>query len=178
MSERMIADFGRAHELTWAALRYFNAAGADPDGEIGEDHEPETHLVPLALRAAAGGERLTLFGDDYPTPDGTCIRDYIHVTDLAEAHVAAVGALTEGCESLALNLGTGKGISNRQILESVERVTGKAVPHDIGPRRPGDPAELVADPGLAAERLDWVARLSDIDTIVDHAWRWFQRAKG
>lgn len=177
MSERMIADFGRAHGLAWAALRYFNAAGADPDGETGEDHDPETHLIPLALDAAAGKGELTLFGDDYPTPDGTCIRDYIHVTDLAEAHVAALGALLGGAESMALNLGTGAGVSNREVVEAVERVTARQVPHTIGPRRPGDPPALVADPSLAREKLGWKARMSDIDTIVATAWRWHRRSE-
>lgn len=177
MSERMIADFGRAHGLSWAALRYFNAAGADPDGETGEDHDPETHLIPLALDAAAGKRELTLFGDDYPTADGTCIRDYIHVTDLAEAHVAALGALLDGAESTALNLGTGEGVSNREVVDTVERVTGRPVPHSIGPRRPGDPPALVADPRLALEKLGWKARMSDIETIVATAWRWHQRPR-
>ena len=156
-------------------LRYFNACGADPDGEIGECHDPETHLIPLALDAADGGSELTLFGDDYPTPDGTCIRDYIHVTDLAEAHVAALGALLEGGGTSALNLGTGLGVSNREVLDAIGRVTGRPVPHRIGPRRPGDPPVLVADPSLAKHELGWTARLSDLDTIVETAWRWHQR---
>ena len=175
VSERMIADFGRAHAINWTALRYFNAAGADPDGETGEDHDPETHLIPLALKAAAGKGELTLFGEDYPTTDGTCVRDYIHVTDLAAAHVAALDALAGGADSMALNLGTGEGVSNRQLVEAVERVTGRSVPHRIGPRRPGDPPVLVADPTRARETLGWRARMSDIDSIIATAWCWETR---
>jgi len=175
VNEKMIAEFGAAHGLRCVSLRYFNACGADPDGGIGEDHDPETHLIPLALDAAAGKGELTLFGDDYPTPDGTCIRDYIHVTDLAEAHVMALSALRDGSESMALNLGTGVGISNREIIDGIERVTGRAVPHRVGPRRPGDPPVLVADPSLASEKLGWKAKVSDLDTIVETAWRWHQR---
>ena len=177
-SERIIADYSAAHGMRYALLRYFNACGADPDGETGESHEPETHLIPLALDAAAGKGRLTVFGEDYPTPDGTCIRDYIHVTDLAEAHVAALKSLLGGGESMALNLGTGRGISNREVLEAIARVTGREVPHDVGERRDGDPAELVADPSQAEETLGWKARSSDIDTIVETAWRWHQRNGG
>ena len=175
VSEHMIGDFGRAHGLRTIMLRYFNACGADPDGEIGECHDPETHLIPLALDAVSDNGELTLFGDDYPTPDGTCIRNYIHVTDLAEAHVTALGALLEGGETIAFNLGTGTGVSNRQVLDAIGRVTGRPVPHRIGPRRPGDPPVLVADPSLAQEKLGWTARLSDLDTIVETAWRWHQR---
>lgn len=165
----------RAHEgLASTALRYFNAAGADPEGEIGEDHDPETHLIPLALAAASGrGEPLTLFGDDYATIDGTCIRDYIHVTDLAAAHVRALERMTSGYT--AYNLGTGKGASVKQILSTIERVTGNAVPHTVGPRREGDPAELVADPSRAMEELFWRPRYSDLDTIVRTAWNWISR---
>ena len=176
MSERIIADFGAAHGIRSGSLRYFNAAGADADGDIGECHDPETHLIPLALDAAAGKGELTLYGDDYPTPDGTCIRDYIHVTDLAEAHVAALGRLLGGAESMALNLGTGEGASVREILDTVERVTGRPVPHQIGPRRPGDPPTLVADPSRARETLGWRARTSDLETIVKTAWNWHQRS--
>ena len=177
-SEQMIADYAAAHGMRYALLRYFNACGADPDGETGESHDPETHLIPLALDAAAGKGRLTVFGDDYPTADGTCIRDYIHVTDLAEAHVAALKSLLDGGESMALNLGTGRGISNREVLDAIARVTGRTVPHDLGERRDGDPAELVADPSQAEKILGWKARSSDIDTIVETAWRWHQREDG
>ena len=174
-SERMIDDYASAHGIRYALLRYFNACGADPDGETGECHEPETHLIPLALDAASGKGELTVFGEDYPTPDGTCVRDYINVTDLAEAHVAALRSLLDGGASMALNLGTGHGISNREVLDAIARVTGNAVPHKVGERRPGDPAELVADPSLAENTIGWKARSSDIDTIVETAWRWHRR---
>ena len=174
-SERMIDDFAAAHGIRYAVLRYFNACGADPDGETGECHEPETHLIPLALDAASGKGELTVFGEDYPTPDGTCVRDYINVTDLAEAHVVALKHLLDGGPSIALNLGTGRGISNREVLEAIARVTGREVAHTIGERRPGDPAELVADPSLAESTLGWKARSSDIDSIVETAWRWHRR---
>ena len=176
MGERMIGDFGRAHGLNATMLRYFNAAGADADGDIGESPEPETHLIPLALDAAAGRGELVVNGDDYPTPDGTCLRDYIHVTDLADAHVMALERLLEGGEPSALNLGTGEGVSIRQVISAVERVTGKSVPHRIGPRREGDPPALVADPSRAQDILGWKARTSDIGSIVETAWRWHQRA--
>lgn len=175
MSEAMIKDFAAAHGVTAALLRYFNAAGADPDGEIGEEHDPETHLIPLALDAVAGRGELTVFGEDYPTPDGTCVRDYIHVTDLAEAHVAALDRLVGGNGSIALNLGTGQGVSIRDVLAAVERITGQPVPHRVGPRRPGDPPVLVADAALAREQLGWAARMSDLETLVGTAWRWHQR---
>ena len=175
MAERMIADFGKGHGLRSAMLRYFNAAGADPDGEIGECHDPETHLIPLALDAVAGGEAITVFGDDYPTPDGTCVRDYIHVTDLAEAHVAALVRLIEGDEPGALNLGTGAGASVREVLGAVERSTGRVVPHIVGPRRSGDPPVLIADSKRAMSELGWSPSYSDLDTIVGTAWRWHTR---
>lgn len=174
-SERMIDDFATAHGIRYAVLRYFNACGADADGETGECHEPETHLIPLALDAAGGKGELTVFGEDYPTRDGTCVRDYINVTDLAEAHVAALQSLLDGGNSMALNLGTGYGISNREVLDAIARVTGNPVPHTVGERRPGDPAELVADPSLAEKTLGWRAQNSDIDTIVETAWRWHRR---
>lgn len=174
-SERMIDDFATAHGIRYAVLRYFNACGADADGETGECHEPETHLIPLALDAAGGKGELTVFGEDYPTRDGTCVRDYINVTDLAEAHVAALQSLLDGGNSMALNLGTGHGISNREVLDAIARVTGNPVPHTVGERRPGDPAELVADPSLAEKTLGWRAQNSDIDTIVETAWRWHRR---
>lgn len=174
-SERMIDDYASAHGIRYALLRYFNACGADPEGETGECHEPETHLIPLALDAASGKGELTVFGEDYPTRDGTCVRDYINVTDLAEAHVAALQSLLDGGESMALNLGTGHGISNREVLDAIARVTGNPVPHTVGERRPGDPPELVADPSLAEKTLGWKARNSDVDTIVETAWRWHRR---
>jgi UDP-glucose-4-epimerase GalE len=179
MVERMLADLERAHGLRWAALRYFNAAGADPEGGIGERHDPETHLIPNALRAAAGlREALPLYGTDYPTPDGTCIRDYVHVSDLAVGHVRAVEALLGGAANGPFNLGTGEGRSNREVLAVVERVTGRPVPVKPAPRRPGDPPELVADARRARETLGWAPRLSDLDTIVSTAWDWLQAESG
>ena len=137
--ERALPHYERAYGIRWVALRYFNAAGADPDGVIGEDHTPEIHLIPRAIDATMGAEPLALFGDDYPTPDGTCLRDYIHVQDLADAHLRALGRLEDGGASAAYNLGTGTPASVREILTSVERVTGRAVPHAVKPRREGDP---------------------------------------
>ena len=167
MIELMLGDYARAYDFRSVALRYFNAAGADPEGQLTERHDPETHLVPRALMAAAGGiERLDVFGDDYPTPDGTCIRDYIHVTDLADAHVAAVNYLRDGGELLRANLGSGHGISIRQVLEAIDRVTGRQVPVQILPRRPGDPPVLYADTSRARQRLGFRPALSDIDTII------------
>ncbi len=173
MVERILADYRTAYGLRYAALRYFNAAGADPDGEIGEVHDPETHLIPLALRAARGtGDPLTIFGDDYDTDDGTCIRDYIHVCDLADAHVRSLARLLEHDETLALNLGTGTGVSVRQLVDAVETVTGRAVPHSFGPRRPGDPPVLVASNAKATATLGWAPGLSDIETIIRTADAW------
>ena len=172
--ERMIADAGRAHGIRSVALRYFNAAGADPAGRLGERHDPESHLIPLALAAAAGrGKTLTLFGTDYPTPDGTCIRDYIHVADLAAAHVLAMDRLAAGGESRAFNLGNGSGWSVRQVIDTVERVTGRPVPHAIGPRRPGDPVSLVASNRRALEELGWRPRYPDLSDMVAHAWAFY-----
>jgi UDP-arabinose 4-epimerase len=172
--EQALTERATSHGLASRSLRYFNAAGADPEGLIGEDHDPETHLIPLALAAASKrGPPLTLFGDDYPTEDGTCIRDYIHVTDLAAAHVRALERMTDG--HVAYNLGTGKGASVKQILATIERVTGNPVPHTIGPRREGDPPALVADPARATGELAWRPRLSDLDTIVRTAWSWMNR---
>ena len=167
MIELMLGDYARAYDLRSVALRYFNAAGADPEGQLTERHDPETHLIPRALMAAAGGiERLDVFGDDYPTPDGTCIRDYIHVTDLADAHVAAVNYLRDGGEVLRANLGSGHGTSIRQVLEAIDRVTGRQVPVQMLPRRPGDPPVLYADTNRARQRLGFRPALSDIDTII------------
>ncbi|HMB11003.1 NAD-dependent epimerase/dehydratase family protein, partial [Saliniramus sp.] len=172
-----LADFERAHGLRWLALRYFNAAGDDFDGEIGEDHDPETRLVPRALEAASGGRPLTVFGIDYPTPDGTCIRDYIHVVDLADAHLRALAALDSGIASQPLNLGAGRGISVREIIAMVEAVTGQTVNLDCGPRRPGDPPELVADARRARNLLGWAAHYSDALRIVESAWAWHCRKR-
>ena len=168
--EGMLADHARAHGLRFAALRYFNAAGADPEGELFERHEPETHLIPLALRAATGqGPALQVFGTDYPTPDGTCIRDYIHVSDLARAHVLALKHLLAGGETLRLNLGTGKGLSVRQIIAGIEALTGRRMPVIWSPRRPGDPPALVADPREARVKLGFVAGSSDLATLLADA---------
>ncbi|MBL0931650.1 MAG: UDP-glucose 4-epimerase GalE [Alphaproteobacteria bacterium] len=172
MVEQALEDYGRAYGFSWTALRYFNAAGADPDGEIGEEHEPETHLIPRALFAAKGTlAHLDVFGDDYPTQDGTCIRDYIHVTDLADAHVAAIKRLEAGGTPGAFNLGTGQGYSVRQVIDAVECATKMKVPIRMAPRRAGDPPELVANPALARTELGFAPKLSDIDTIVATAWR-------
>ena len=177
--ERALHWHGTAHGTRYAALRYFNAAGADPDGEIGEEHDPETHLIPLVLRAALGrGETLRIFGTDYPTPDGTAIRDYIHVTDLADAHVRALAALSAGGESFQLNLGTGTGYSVREVVAAVERIAERPVPRREAPRRAGDPPELVADPALAMARLGWRPACSDLDTMIRTALAWETRLRG
>ena len=176
--EHALEAYDRAYGLQFASLRYFNAAGADESGEIGELHEPESHLIPLALRAAAGaGPELQVFGSDYPTPDGTCIRDYVHVTDLAEAHVKALEHLQAGKESFAANLGTGRGRSVREVITAVEEVTGKPVPVRLSPRRPGDPPALVADPSRAETLLHWKARRS-LRESVSTAWNWMRRHRG
>lgn len=169
-AERMIADFGAAYGLRWTALRYFNAAGADADGEIGEEHEPETHLIPLALKAAAGlSPPLHVFGNDYPTKDGSAIRDYVHVEDLADAHIRALELMDAAEGGRALNVGTGRGASVFDVIETIEAVTGRATPHEIAPRRAGDPPALYADPSLAAETLGFEAR-ADLARIIETAW--------
>jgi UDP-glucose-4-epimerase GalE len=170
--ERALADYAAAYDWGAAALRYFNAAGASPDGAIGEDHDPETHLIPLAILAAMGRRPpLELFGTDYPTPDGTCIRDYVHVDDLAEAHLLALERLRPG-ELLACNLGTGRGHSVREVVRTVEEVTGLKVPLREGPRRPGDPPALVAAADRAAGELGWRPRFGELREVVETAWRW------
>jgi len=170
--ERALPHFERAHGLRWTALRYFNAAGADPEGELGEDHSPEIHVIPRAIEAATGGPGLQVFGDDYPTPDGTCLRDYIHVTDLADAHVRALEAVAETGKSGAYNLGTGQPHSVREVIDAVSRVAGTPVPWTVAPRRPGDPAVLYAAPQKAQAELHWTAQYADLDTIVRTAWNW------
>lgn len=176
--ERMLADFRAAHGLASIALRYFNAAGADPDGEIGEDHDPETHLIPLVLDAASGHRPyVSVFGTDYDTPDGTCVRDYIHVTDLAEAHVLALTALGEGTGQGAYNLGNGNGFSVREVIRTVERVSGRRVAVKESARRPGDPAALVSNASRARAELGWQPTITSLAEIVRTAWAWHQQVR-
>ena len=171
--EQMMADFRGAHSLKFVSLRYFNASGADPDGEIGEDHAPETHLIPLAIRTALGEEqRLQIFGSDYPTPDGTCVRDYIHVVDLADAHVRAISHLFEGDLPTCINLGAGRGASVHEVIDSVRRICGRDVPTELAGRRPGDPPCLIADITRAGKTLGWRPAHSDLDNIVRTAYSW------
>lgn len=173
MIEQVLRDYAQAYELRSIVLRYFNAAGSDPDGEIGEDHTPETHLIPLVLRAARDPNApVSIHGTDYPTPDGTCIRDYIHVTDLADAHLRALAALEKGAETAAYNLGTGRGHSVREIVAAARRVAGREIAVVEGPRRPGDPPELVADATRAGIELGWIPGFTEIDDIIETAWRW------
>jgi UDP-glucose-4-epimerase GalE len=172
--ERALPHVERAHGLRWMALRYFNAAGAHPDGTIGEDHTPEIHVIPRAIQAATGGDALLVFGHDYPTPDGTCLRDYVHVCDLAEAHVIALRALEAGHRSGVYNLGTGQPCSVNEVIEAVGRVVGSPVDWRAAPRRPGDPAALYASSARAQQELGWRPRFPDLDVIVGHAWRWHQ----
>lgn len=179
MVERMLQDFDAAHGLRSVSLRYFNAAGADPEGETGESHDPETHLIPLVLDAAAGSRpHITVYGDDHPTQDGTCIRDYIHVSDLAQAHVLSLQALEAGAATTAYNLGNGRGFSVREVIDAARRVTGRDIPVVIGPRRAGDPPELVGDATRARSELGWVPQHADLDEIVRTAWAWHGRAAG
>src|SRR5512139_141656 len=171
--ERMMDDFGRAHGVKSARLRYFNAAGADPTAEIGEDHDPETHLIPLVLDAASGRRPdITIFGTDYPTPDGTAVRDYVHVCDLARAHVLALEYLLHDGDTIAINLGTGFGASVRQVIDTARRITGREIAVRDASRRAGDPPVLVADPKKAAHVLGWAPQRSDLAAIVADAWRW------
>jgi UDP-arabinose 4-epimerase len=173
MMEQIAWDFARAHDLTIVALRYFNAAGCDPDGDIGERHDPEPHLIPRLFMAQDKEiDALEIMGDDYPTPDGTCIRDYIHVNDLADAHIKAAHYLIAGGKSDVFNLGTGVGASVKDIIDATEKVTGRKVPHRIGPRRAGDPAILIADPSKAAQILGWQAIQSSLPEILSSAWGW------
>jgi UDP-glucose 4-epimerase len=176
--ERALPHFERAYGIQSISFRYFNAAGADPDGKLGEDHDPELHIIPLALDAARGGTPFSVFGDDYPTPDGTCLRDYIHVVDLAEAHLLGLAALEYSPRSADYNLGNGKPYSVREVLAAVERVTGTAVPHSIGPRREGDPSVLFGSSVKAKKELGWRPRFEDLDTIVRTAWAWRQTHPG
>jgi UDP-arabinose 4-epimerase len=176
MVERMLADHASAHGMRATALRYFNAAGADPGGKIGEDHEPESHLIPIVLDVARGRrQEVTVFGTDYTTPDGTCIRDYIHVSDLAAAHVKALERLNAQPGFAAFNLGSGRGYSVKEVIETAERVTGKKIAVKYGARRPGDPPRLVADPAKAMRELNWKPVRSELDTQIADAWAWHQR---
>lgn len=173
--ERMLDDYSHAYGLSFAALRYFNAAGASADGTIGEDHTPESHLIPIVLQVALGQRpNITIFGDDYPTPDGTCIRDYVHVEDLADAHLSALERLGSA-KRLKLNLGTGRGYSVQEVIQACRQITGHPIPAIMGPRRPGDPPELVADSTLARQTLSWQPKYMTIESIVETAWRWHQR---
>ncbi len=173
MVEQILADFDTAYGLKSVCLRYFNAAGADPQGRLGERHDPETHLIPLILQAASGRrDSITIFGDDYDTPDGTCIRDYIHITDLASAHLLALEHLFKTNESCAFNLGNGNGFSVKEVIETVRRVTGKQFAVKSAARRDGDPARLIADSQLAKQTLGWQPQYADLATIIEHAWRW------
>jgi len=171
--ENALRAVAQAHGLSFAAFRYFNAAGAAEDGTIGEDHEPETHLIPLAIDAALGRRpRLQLFGTDYPTPDGTCLRDYVHVDDLGRAHIAVFDRLATPGASLFYNLGTGRPTSNREVIRAVEQISGRKVPLIEAPRRAGDPPALYADAALAQRELGWKVKFGDIDSIVATAWQW------
>lgn len=179
MLERVLRDCATAWGLKSVFLRYFNASGCDSSGEIGEDHNPETHLIPLVLQAAAGQrESITVFGTDYPTPDGTCIRDYIHVSDLASAHALALNYLRRGGETAAINLGTGKGFSVKEIIATAETVTGKKISVTFGERRAGDPAELVANPSLAEQVLGWKALYLNPREHIESAWKWMNGPHG
>ena len=181
----MLRDFGKAYKLSWVALRYFNAAGAAPEGTIGEDHQPESHLIPLVLKAALKIKHpelsdvlpvsLKVFGSDYPTADGTCVRDYIHVCDLADAHLLALDYLADGGESLALNLGNGAGFSVKEVIETCKKVTAVPIEYEMAERRGGDPPELVSDSTRAKQVLGWKPKLAGLSEIVQSAWNFHQR---
>src|ERR1035438_1173055 len=177
MVEKVLRSLDRYSGLRSIALRYFNACGSDPESGLGEEHEPETHLIPLLLKAVVTGKPITIFGDDYDTPDGTCIRDYIHVADLAEAHLSALEKLLGGGASDAFNVGTGLGHSVLQVLRAVEEVTGRTVPYEMGPRRAGDPAVLVANSDKLQRALGWKPRFADLVDIIETAWQ-FEKNKG
>jgi UDP-glucose 4-epimerase len=176
MIEEILADYHTAYDFEFISLRYFNAAGADPEGEIGENHDPETHLIPLILDVARGrSEVIRVFGTDYETADGSCIRDYIHVSDLADAHILALEKLMDGCSSDFINLGTGTGFSVLQSIETASRVTGTEIPHIATDRRPGDPAVLIASNEKARRLLGWKPRYSQLDEIIQTAWNWHKK---
>ncbi|MEI9970909.1 MAG: UDP-glucose 4-epimerase GalE [Ignavibacteriota bacterium] len=178
MVETLLRWFDRIHHITSVCLRYFNACGADPEGHLGEEHEPETHLIPLILRAVTSGKPITVFGDDYDTPDGTCIRDYIHVNDLAQAHILALDYLIGGGASEQFNVGTGTGHSVKEMITATEAVTGQKVPFIMGARREGDPPRLVADSTKLRGKLGWEPRYPDLNAIIEHAWNFAQKKKG
>ena len=174
--EQMLRDFDKAFGIRSISLRYFNAAGADPEGAVGEDHDPETHLIPLVLHAALGLQsHIMVFGEDYDTPDGTCIRDYVHVADLADAHVLALEALNRGSNSSAFNLGNGRGYSVKELINAAQEIAGSRVPARMGPRRSGDPASLVSDSRRARAVLGWRPRYEDLSSILSHAWQWHRK---
>lgn len=176
MVEQALADYDRAYDFKSVCLRYFNAAGADPEGQLGERHDPETHLIPLVLQAASGRRpSISVFGRDYDTPDGTCIRDYIHIQDLCSAHWLALESLLDGADSQSYNLGNGNGFSVQEVIDTAEQVTGRKITVVNGPRRDGDPARLVADSRLAREKLGWQPQYADLATIIEHAWKWEMR---
>jgi UDP-glucose 4-epimerase len=173
MVEQALADYDKAYGMKSVCLRYFNAAGADPDGQLGERHDPETHLIPLVLQTASGRRPyISVFGRDYETHDGTCVRDYIHIQDLCSAHWLALQSLTNGADSQAYNLGNGDGFSVQEVIDAAEMVTGRKIRVVNAPRRDGDPACLVADSTLARERLGWQPQYADLATIIEHAWKW------
>jgi len=170
--EKVLEGLSSARELGYVSLRYFNAAGADPKGELGEDHSLETHLIPIALTAALKGGSIPIYGSDYDTPDGTCIRDYVHVTDLAQAHILALERLAKGGDSAVYNLGNGNGYSVKEVIDTVKKVTGRRVASTEAPRRPGDPARLVASSGKIVRELNWKPQYPELETIVETAWQW------
>jgi UDP-glucose-4-epimerase GalE len=173
MVEWMLKDFQRASGFNFTALRYFNAAGADPDGELGEDHRPESHIIPIVLQTALGQrDQAAVFGDDYPTPDGSCIRDYIHIDDLAQAHALALERLLNDDPGGVYNLGNGEGYSVKEVIDAARRVTGRPIPSRMADRRPGDPAVLIGSSDLAMKELGWRPRFDDLETIIETAWRW------
>ncbi|MDH3468220.1 MAG: NAD-dependent epimerase/dehydratase family protein, partial [Gammaproteobacteria bacterium] len=173
MVEQMLNSYDQAYDMRYVALRYFNAAGADPKGRLGERHDPETHLIPLVLQTATGQrDAITIYGNDYPTEDGTCIRDYIHVRDLCRAHLLALEYLNSGASSEIFNLGNGEGFSVNEVIDTARRVTGRRILSINGPRRKGDPVRLVADADRARCVLGWVPEFNDIETIVADAWNW------
>lgn len=173
--ERVLQDFQSLGKIDYISLRYFNAAGADPEGELGEDHSPETHLIPIALMAVLKDKSIPIYGSDYETPDGTCIRDYIHVKDLAQAHILALQKLEQGGNSRIYNLGNGNGYSVREVVETVKKVSGKKVVSIKNPRRPGDPARLVASSERIRKELGWIPKYPDLETIIETAWQWHKK---